>query len=73
MIKIKMEICLKPLKNIWIFNGSIKDAAEKLYVHPNTVKYRMKRIKEITGEDLFNDDQKRLYYHIMVKALKILI
>ncbi|HHY03616.1 MAG TPA: hypothetical protein GX534_00285 [Thermoanaerobacterales bacterium] len=64
---------LETLEKYLDFNGSIKDAAEKLYVHPNTVKYRMKRIKEITGEDLFNDDQKRLYYHIMVKALKILI
>ncbi len=32
--------------------GSIKQAAERLFIHPNTMSYRVKRIKEILGIDL---------------------
>lgn len=53
-------------------NGSIKDTAKKLYTHPNTIKYRLKKIRELTGEDILQDEQKRLYYHILIKALKML-
>jgi purine catabolism regulator len=53
-------------------NGSIKDTAKKLYTHPNTIKYRLKKVKELTGEDILQDEQKRLYYHILIKALKML-
>ncbi len=30
---------------------SVRDAAEKLVVHPNTVRYRLRRISELTGTD----------------------
>ncbi|MDI3481320.1 MAG: PucR family transcriptional regulator, purine catabolism regulatory protein [Tepidanaerobacteraceae bacterium] len=53
-------------------NGSIKDTAKKLYTHPNTIKYRLKKIRELSGEDILQDEQKRLYYHILIKALKML-
>jgi len=53
-------------------NGSIKDTAKKLYTHPNTIKYRLKKVKELTGEDILQDEQKRLYYHILIKALRML-
>lgn len=32
--------------------GSIQQAAKRLYIHPNTMSYRVKRIKEILGIDL---------------------
>lgn len=50
---------------------SIKTTAEKLFTHPNTVKYRLKRIKEIAGEEVLENEQKRLYYHILVKVLRM--
>ncbi|MER6427529.1 helix-turn-helix domain-containing protein [Streptomyces sp900105245] len=28
------------------------DAAERLFVHPNTVRYRLRRIEELTGRPL---------------------
>jgi hypothetical protein len=31
---------------------SVKGAAERLFVHPNTVRYRLRRIAEITGRDV---------------------
>ncbi len=36
--------------------GSIQKAAERLYIHPNTMSYRVKRIKEILGIDLQDQD-----------------
>jgi purine catabolism regulator len=50
---------------------SIKTTAKKLFTHPNTVKYRLKRIKEIAGEEVLENEQKRLYYHILVKVLRM--
>ncbi|MBM7771654.1 hypothetical protein JOD54_001858 [Actinokineospora baliensis] len=31
--------------------GSAKEAAERLFVHPNTVRYRIRRVQELTGRD----------------------
>jgi purine catabolism regulator len=54
-------------------NGRIKDTAKKIFTHPNTVKYRLNKIKELAGEEILKNDNKRLYYHIMVKALKLIL
>ncbi|MFD1049721.1 helix-turn-helix domain-containing protein, partial [Kibdelosporangium lantanae] len=32
--------------------GSAKNAGRVLYVHPNTVRYRIRRIEDLTGRDL---------------------
>lgn len=53
-------------------NENISKTAEKLYVHPNTVKYRLERIKEILGKNPFSNGEEKLCYHIAVKAIKIL-
>ncbi|RKN83959.1 PucR family transcriptional regulator [Paenibacillus ginsengarvi] len=42
--------------------GSLLDTANRLYVHRNSVKYRMDRIKEITGLDLDNPLTRFVYY-----------
>ena len=34
--------------------GSVESCARTLFVHPNTVRYRLKRITEITGRDPTN-------------------
>jgi DNA-binding PucR family transcriptional regulator len=33
-------------------NGSVTDAAAQLYCHPNTVRYRLRRVEERTGRSL---------------------
>lgn len=38
------------------YNLCAKKTAEKMYVHPNTLKYRLKRIEELTQCDLKNID-----------------
>lgn len=53
-------------------NENISKTAEKLYVHPNTVKYRLERIKEILGKDPFVNGEEKLYYHLALKAVKVL-
>ena len=32
-------------------NGSIREAAKRLIIHPNTLQYQLKRIEEKTGYD----------------------
>ncbi|GAA1462101.1 helix-turn-helix domain-containing protein [Williamsia maris] len=34
--------------------GSVESCARELFVHPNTVRYRLKRIAEVTGRDPMN-------------------
>ncbi|MGN0042225.1 PucR family transcriptional regulator, partial [Rhodococcus sp. (in: high G+C Gram-positive bacteria)] len=34
--------------------GAVESCARKLFVHPNTVRYRLKRITEVTGRDPTN-------------------
>jgi len=53
-------------------NGSVTKTALEIYTHPNTIKYRLKRIEEIMGENIFKNKTKRLYYHVLGKALKII-
>ncbi|MFD9330338.1 PucR family transcriptional regulator [Streptomyces sp. NPDC060065] len=43
---------LKTLQHWFAAAGSAADAAQSLYVHPNTVRYRMRRIEELTGRSL---------------------
>jgi hypothetical protein len=50
-------------------HGSHKQSARKLYLHTNTVAYRIARIETITGLDL-NDPDDRLIAHVAVKIIK---
>ncbi|MFZ7102890.1 MAG: PucR family transcriptional regulator [Peptococcaceae bacterium] len=52
-------------------NESISLAAQRLFIHPNTVKYRLHRIKEILHKDPFGDGEEKLYYHIALKTIKV--
>ncbi|MGX7825475.1 PucR family transcriptional regulator [Actinokineospora sp. 24-640] len=46
------DVLLKTLQVWFTEHGSAKDAAERLFVHPNTVRYRIRRIQELTRRDL---------------------
>ncbi|MEK5382697.1 PucR family transcriptional regulator [Niallia sp. FSL W8-0635] len=43
-------------------NGSLKETAKQLYIHRNSVKYRIDRIKEIADITLDSFQEKLLYY-----------
>ena len=50
-------------------NCSIQKTAQKAFLHPNTLIYRLKRIQEITGYDL-NDSEDRLNLQIALRVLQ---
>lgn len=43
--------CLSTLEAFYIEHGSIKATAEALHIHKNTLQYRLKKVKEVTGFD----------------------
>ena len=47
--KLREEMQL--LQTLYACNGSISQTAEKLYLHKNTVQYKLNRIAERTGYD----------------------
>lgn len=47
-------------------HGNISQTAESLFVHRNTLLYRIDRIQELTGQDLSNADM-RLSLHLALK------
>jgi DNA-binding PucR family transcriptional regulator len=49
-------------------NFHYRTAAEKLFTHPNTLRYRMSRINELTGLD-FADADDRLKVEIALRIL----
>lgn len=51
-----------------IFSNSISNSAEKLFIHRNTMSYRISKISQITGLDLNNGENIfRLYLSIKIK------
>jgi purine catabolism regulator len=52
-------------------NGHWGEAAERLYVHRHTLRYRMKRVEEITGRDLASS-QDRMEFWLALKAKELI-
>jgi purine catabolism regulator len=52
-------------------NGHWGDAAERLYVHRHTLRYRMKRVEEITGRSL-DSAQDRMEFWLALKARELI-
>ena len=50
-------------------HGNISATSEALYVHPNTLRQRLRRIAELSGLDLRKDDW--LMIEIAVKMVKL--
>jgi hypothetical protein len=58
---------LSTLKSYLMHDGSLQRIAEDLYVHRNTVNYRMNKIRALLGSDLTSPDERfmlRLAFHI---------
>ena len=51
--------------------GNLSQTAEKLFIHRNSLLYRMERIAQLTGLDLDNPDT-RLTVHLALKVRKML-
>lgn len=63
---------IKTMETFLDSNESIIETANKLYLHPNTIKYRLSRIKKILGEDPFIEGERKLNYYIALKSIKVL-
>jgi sugar diacid utilization regulator len=50
-------------------NGNLRRAGDELFVHVNTVSYRIRRIEEITALDLTSSSD-RLLAHMAIEALR---
>lgn len=61
---------IETLKNYFECAGNLKKISEEMYTHYNTVIYRIQRIKEITGID-FEDYEDRLNFQISLKILEM--
>jgi DNA-binding PucR family transcriptional regulator len=48
----EQKVLLGTLAAWFAGHGSAKEAADQLFVHPNTVRYRLRRVQELTKRDL---------------------
>lgn len=62
---------VKTLKNYFQCNGNMKKLSEKMYMHYNTIIYRLQKIKEITGLDI-NESDSRLNLEIALKIIDLI-
>ena len=51
-------------------NGNLTETSDRLYIHRNTLKYRLERIRDITQIDL-DDSENRLMLHLGLKMNQI--
>lgn len=51
-------------------HGNVSQTAEALYIHRNTLSYRLDRIQELTGQDLENPDE-RLALQLALKLWQV--
>lgn len=70
LIKKDAENNSELLKTLWYFlknDCRVGQTAEKLFIHPNTLNYRIKQIVEITGIDFSNVGEKtELYTQLLI-------
>jgi PucR family transcriptional regulator, purine catabolism regulatory protein len=59
------------LEGYFANNGSVSDTADQLYVHVNTVKYRLQKIEQLTDCGV-HDAEQRLLLHIGLKIHRLL-
>lgn len=62
---------VKTIKVYFKCNGNMKKISKDMFMHYNTIIYRLQKIREITGLDI-NDYDSRLNLEISVKALDLI-
>lgn len=62
---------IRTLNGFFEANGNLAKASDDLKVHRNTLVYRLERIKDLTGLDL-NDAENRLILHLALKIQRVL-
>ncbi|MGH3043170.1 MAG: PucR family transcriptional regulator, partial [Gaiellaceae bacterium] len=67
--RLRSTSLLRTLEEFLRRRGNISATAEALYVHPNTLRQRLRRIGELSGLDLRKDDW--LMVEIAVKMVRL--
>lgn len=70
--KLNNSELIKTLKVYFECNGNIKKISKEMFVHYNTIIYRIQKIKDITGIDFENFDS-RLKFEIALKVLDLIL
>jgi len=65
------EIIKETLESYLRNNGQFNKAAEDLFIHPNTLKYRMAKVQDLTGYDL-TDSETRLNLNLALRLEKMM-
>jgi purine catabolism regulator len=65
------EELIRTLESFFDHNGNLSQAAEALFIHRNTILYRMERIAKISGLDLNNTDT-RLAAHLALRIYRMM-
>ncbi|MNK99938.1 Purine catabolism regulatory protein [compost metagenome] len=61
---------VKTLRAFLECNGNLTETSDRLFIHRNTLKYRLERIRDITQIDL-DDSENRLMLHLGLKMNQI--
>lgn len=69
--KLNNSELVKTLKVYFECNGNMKKISKEMFMHYNTIVYRIQKIKDITGVDFENGDS-RLKFEIALKALDLI-
>ena len=56
LLETHADSLLETLFTYFEMNGNVSQTAEKLFIHRNTLQYRFRKIKEITGFDIYHID-----------------
>lgn len=64
------QILIDTLRQYLLANCNNQRTADNLYIHLNTLKYRLKKIQQVAGIDL-NDPETRLNFQLALKVLEI--
>jgi sugar diacid utilization regulator len=62
---------IKTLRVYFECNGNMKKMSKEMFMHYNTIVYRIQKIKDVTGVDFENGDS-RLKFEIALKALELI-
>ena len=68
--KLKNQELVDTLIIYYECDGNMDEAASRMYTHKNTIKYRLNKIKELTGLDIKRqEDNFKLYFMVLEKKL----
>src|SRR5690606_19314852 len=71
---LRQKELLETLKMFIECNLNYKETAERLFIHPNTVRYRIKQIREVYKDDqLFSEADKRFNLLLSLRLKEVLI